>query len=81
MSAAMLAQRPIVSPVARPPLTRDSFNAQAFGRSTNRLIKEVCGLATRCLRQHTSSGPLSLLTLSCPVTSIIITASLRETFD
>jgi hypothetical protein len=61
LAAAMLPQRPIVSPVAQPALTRDTFNARSFGRGTNRLVKEVCGL-TGCLRRWTSLECQILLT-------------------
>ncbi|KAH8907350.1 hypothetical protein BR93DRAFT_692980 [Coniochaeta sp. PMI_546] len=42
LSAAMLPQRSIASPVAaRAGLSRDSFNSQSFGRGTNARVKEA----------------------------------------
>jgi hypothetical protein len=62
IAAGMLPQRPIVSPVAQPALTRDSFNAQSFGRATNRLVKEVCVISS-CARLYKWSGDFELVAL------------------
>jgi len=61
IAAAMLPQRPIFSPVAQRALTRDSYNAQSFGRGTNSLVKQVRELSGS-LRRYTSSQDQILLT-------------------